>query len=183
MLNPFMLGELNKFLEYDSTIAELKKNLISIKDGLQYQGSEFSTSFGHSLSIYEINRLELALTKSKNTESLGTYLKSLATEKGITSVNDGTFGEAVITKSYWSRLINDYFNVHDKNKLLRISIFLKLSLKETLTLLNKAGFTLSEDNIRDIIITFFINEQKYDLSDLEEILKEKGMRSLYTNFR
>lgn len=183
MLNPFLLSQLIEFLETDGTFENLKEILASIKDETRSEEGEVSATFGHSLSNYQIDRLEFALSKKKSTSSLGKYLNKLAQEKGLPPVNDGTFGEANITKSYWSRLINDKLPTQEKNKLIRIAVFLKLSLKESLILLNKAGYTLSEDKKRDLVITFFLKEKLYDLGDIEEILQFHEMRSLYTNTR
>jgi hypothetical protein len=178
MLNPFILEELTKFIEQPNTIETLKEMLRVTKGHILYEETNLSTSFGHSLSNYQIDRLEFTLSESKK-RSVGKYLRKLAIEKGLPPVNDATFGEALINRSYWSRLINDKLPAYDKNKLIRIANFFRLNLQETLNLLNKAGFTLSEDNRKDLVVTFFIEQQLYDLSDIEEILEAKKLRSLY----
>lgn len=185
MLNTIKLIKLNRLFYSEIALKTLKETLDSIKDEIdneEMMDTEGSAVFGHSLSKIQMESLDFAIS-IKRTLSLGKYLNKLAQEKRLPPVNDATFGEANITKSYWSRLINDTLPTHEKNKLIRIAIFLKLNLKETLTLLNKAGYTLSEENIRDRYIIFFIEDKIYDLADLEEILLEKKMRSLYTNSR
>ncbi|MEK3976194.1 hypothetical protein [Psychrobacillus sp. FSL K6-1267] len=139
--------------------------------------------FGHSLSNFQLNKLDKHFEKSKKTKSVGQYLLTLTTDRGIYSFNDETFGDALINKAYWSKLVNDKVSNHDKDKLIRISIFLKLNLLETTKLLQKAGFTLSEENSKDNLIIFCLEEGIYDLKEVEEILAEWNQRTLFSNVR
>jgi hypothetical protein len=47
---------------------------------------------------------------------------------------------------------------------------LRLSLEETSLLLDRAGFTLSHADCRDVIVVFFIKEGHYDVFDINEAL-------------
>ncbi|CCY07574.1 macro domain protein [Coprobacillus sp. CAG:698] len=47
---------------------------------------------------------------------------------------------------------------------------LKLNLEESLDLLDRAGYTLSSTSKRDLIIMSFIMNEKYDISELNDVL-------------
>ncbi|REB10999.1 hypothetical protein DVB69_01280 [Sporosarcina sp. BI001-red] len=185
MINPTKIYKLSRVLNSTSEFEKLRLRIETIKQEIRLEESEFtnpSSTMGHNLSNAQLRQLEHSIVQKK-TLSLGKYLKMLAVEKKLPPVNDDTFGIATINKSYWSKLINDTLPTFEKNKLIRISFFLKLSLKQVITLLNKAGFTLSEENSRDYVIIFFLENKLYDIVDLEEILLSMDMRSLFTNSR
>ena len=140
-------------------------------------------SFGHSLSNSQLNRLNARVSNSKKALTVGQLLRKLASERGFYSYNEKKFREPQITKTYWSRLLNDKYKVHDKDKLIRISLFFKLSLKETMELLYKAGLTLSAENAKDEIITFCLEENIYDLSDIDELLKDNNLPTMFSKIR
>lgn len=174
--------KLNHFLKND-VVKELLNDIKNqIREEEKYGELGDSGSLGHSLSAIQINRLDDRLS-SKKALTVGQYLRKITSTKGIHSFSEKKFSEAQITKTYWSRLLNDKYKNHDKDKLIRIAISLKLTLKETMLLLNKAGFTLSEENKKDEVITFCLEERIYNLLDIDELLLEKELPTIFSNMR
>lgn len=154
-----------------------------ISQGMSYIEINEAGSFGHNLSNSQLVRLNNRISNSKKPLTVGQLLRKLASDKGIYSFNEKKFSEAQITKTYWSRILNDIYKVHDKDKLIRISIFLRLSLEETMELLYKAGFTLSAENPKDEIIAFCLGESIYDLDDIDDLLKENNLPTIFSKVR
>ncbi len=57
-----------------------------------------------------------------------------------------------------------------KKTALALAIALKLTLDETNDLLGRAGYTLSHSKMFDVIIEYFIQEGKYDIFEINEVL-------------
>ena len=51
-------------------------------------------------------------------------------------------------------------------------IGLKLNLDQSIDLLAKAGFALSNSSKRDLVVRYFIEHKIYDINEINEILYE-----------
>ena len=161
----------------ENALIEIRKQLNREE---KYEEVEGFGSFGHSLNNFQLSKLNDRLSNSKKPLTVGQYLRKLSTANGIYKYSEKLFGKVHITKTYWSKLLNDKYDKHDKDKLIRIAFFLKLGLKETMNLLYKAGFTLSEENDKDKVITFCLEEGIYNLYDVEELLVENKLPTIFS---
>ena len=57
-----------------------------------------------------------------------------------------------------------------KRTALALAIGLKLSLEETEDLLKRAGFALSNSVMFDVIVEYFIKNEKYNIFEINEVL-------------
>lgn len=137
----------------------------------------------HNLSSFHIDRLEPKLDKARKKQTLGSYLKKLASNRAIYGYSSKVFGEAQISDKYWYKLLNDNYPNPRKDPLLRIAIALKLNLLEGMRLLRRAGMTLSGNNMKDAVVIYCLEVGVYDFADIEEFLEEHGIQTLFTNQR
>ncbi|WP_191559389.1 hypothetical protein [Metabacillus idriensis] len=174
--------KLKNFLKNDIAKKVLNniRDEIRVEEKLEEIGD--SGSLEHSLSTQQLNRLNDRLS-SRKALTVGQYLRKLTSERGIYKFNSTAFGEAYIYKEYWSDLLNDKIPTYDKDKLIRVAITLKLNLKETMKLLYKAGFTLSEENKKDEVIIFCLEEDVYDLDGINDILVDNGLPTIFSKIR
>lgn len=77
-----------------------------------------------------------------------------------------------VDRRLFSKIISDYEYTPSKKTVIALAIGMRLNLEETETLLNKAGFHLSEDILFDMILKFFIKTGNYDLVDINTALYE-----------
>jgi transcriptional regulator with XRE-family HTH domain len=137
--------------------------------------TEGTTVFGHSLSSYQLSAIQSRLRTAQNTLSLGKYIRKLAADKGRFHYNEAFFGQAQITRQYWSKLLNDKYERPSKEVILRIAILFRCDLKQTHELLAKAGYTFSDCDLRDQIVLSCIELGVYDFADIEELLEDEGL--------
>lgn len=83
--------------------------------------------------------------------------------------NPQVYKKAMISKQVFSKAISGQ-DVPKKNTILAIAVALELSIGDTEKLLMKAGYSLSDNNITDIVVRYFIERRKYDVMLINEML-------------
>ena len=99
-------------------------------------------------------------------ETLFDYIDS----KGLTDVQ--CYKKANVDRKTFNKLKNNPKQKPAKQTAVAFAIALKLTLEETLHLLETAGLTLSNSNVFDKIIRYFLINGKYDLFEINEALFE-----------
>lgn len=101
------------------------------------------------------------------------YLFYLIETKGLT--NAEVYKRAIITKQLFSKIkLNPQYHP-DKATAMRLCVGARLSMDETIDLLARAGYALSPCDKRDIIFSFFIENNVFDMIEIDIALEEHGL--------
>ena len=101
------------------------------------------------------------------------YLMYLIGLRGLT--NSEVYKRAIITKQLFSKIkLNEEYHP-DKATAMRLCVGAKLNLDETKDLLARAGYALSPCDKRDIIFSFFIEHEVFDMIEIDIALEEHGL--------
>ena len=101
------------------------------------------------------------------------YLMYLISCRHLT--NAEVYKRAIVTKQLFSKIkLNPDYHP-DKATAMRLCVGAKLNLDETKDLLARAGYALSPCDKRDIIFSFFIENEVFDMIEIDIALEEHGL--------
>lgn len=101
------------------------------------------------------------------------YLMYLISTKKLT--NAEVYKKAIVTKQLFSKIkLNPDYHP-DKATAMRLCVGARLNLDETKDLLARAGYALSPCDKRDIIFSFFIEHEVFDMIEIDIVLEEHGL--------
>ncbi len=116
---------------------------------------------------------ELAERMEHLSDTFPQYLFYLIDKKGLD--NTEVYKRAIVDKKVFSKIKNNPEYHPQKLTALCLCIGAKLNMDETRDLLARAGYALSPCDKTDIIFSFFIEHQIYDMIELDIQLEEHGL--------
>ena len=106
--------------------------------------------------------------KSVDEETWQEALLNLIDERMMT--DSLVYNASNVSRQVFHKIRCDRYYKPTRNTAIRLCFGLSLTLDEALKLLSKAGYYLSESNKRDVVIRWFLEDEIYDVYELDEIL-------------
>lgn len=106
--------------------------------------------------------------KENKDESFSQKLLQLIEESG--EKNSTIYNRANIDRRHFSKIVNHEDYQPSKQTVLAFAISLKLGFEKTKALLASAGFTLSNANLFDVIVSAFIENKIFNVDVVNQIL-------------
>ena len=139
-------------------------------DDIPAQGDKFRKDAVEQLfALYSLNSGRL--NKKLDTTLNLTFVDMLTRYINMKGWRDSkVYKAAQIDRRLFSKIMSDREYKPAKDTALALAIALELTLQQTSDLLDRAGYTLSHSNKRDVIIEYFIREGVHNLADINEVL-------------
>lgn len=143
---------------------------ISDTDDIPTQGDKFRKDAVERLfALYSLNNA--SLNKQLDSTLNLTFTDMLTRYINMKGWRDSkVYKAAQIDRRLFSKIMSDREYKPAKDTALALAIALELTLQQTSDLLDRAGYTLSHSNKRDVIIEYFIREGVHNLADINEVL-------------
>lgn len=134
-----------------------------------------------------MSSLDDVLTDSRiggASRTLGLYVNSSFVDKLIEIMNRknlvpaDVYSAVGMDRRLFSKVISDRTGKPSKDTCILLCFALKLSLKEALDLLSRAGYTLSHSAKRDVVIEYFFAKGQYDVSIINDVLGRLEMKPI-----
>ena len=120
-------------------------------------------------ALYSLNNA--SLNKQLDSALNLTFVDMLTRYINMKSWRDSkVYKAAQLDRRLFSKIMSDREYKPAKDTALALAIALELTLQQTNDLLDRAGYTLSHSNKRDVIIEYFIREGVHNLVDINEVL-------------
>ena len=125
------------------------------------------------LDFEEVHESRLEERIKHLSDTFSQYLMFLIEDKKMK--NADVYKRAIVDKKVFSKIKND-INYHpQKQTALCLCVGAKLNLDESKDLLARAGYALSPCDKTDIIFSYFIENEIYDMIELDIQLEEHGL--------
>ena len=147
---------------------KLNSSVPSVAKSIEYLESieEYDSFLKHKESTLEDRMMHMSDTFQE-------YLMYLIDKKNLT--NADVYKRAIVTKQLFSKIkLNPDYHP-DKTTAMRLCVGAKLNLDETKDLLARAGYALSPCDKRDIIFSYFVEQEIYDMIEIDITLEEHGL--------
>lgn len=138
---------------------------------------EIETLWDDDEAIDELNK-KLNERLAHRSDTFSEYLLYLIESKGMKNVD--VYKRAIVDKRYFAKLKKNKDFHPEKIKALCLCVGARLNLDETKDLLARAGYALSPADMTDIIFTFFIEHNHFDVIDIDIQLEEHGLPCIIT---
>lgn len=111
-------------------------------------------------------------------ESFQARLLRMIDERGLADAE--VYHRANISKQVFSKIRCSEDYIPKKKTVLALAVGLRLNLDDTKDLLAAAGFTLTNNSLFDVIMSFCIESEMYDIFEINELLFQYGQPYLGT---
>lgn len=153
---------------------DIRKNLISRNIAVIPNISAEADTLEFYLE--EEQKIELKDRILHTSDTFSEYLMYLIKSKNLTNVE--VYTAALIDRKNFSKIKNNKDYQPKKITALCLCVGARLNLDETKDLLARAGYALSPSDKTDVIFSYFIENQIYDMIELDIQLDEFGLESI-----
>lgn len=123
-------------------------------------------------AVLSVSRRRLDELVNHLDESFSQMLLRLIDERGLK--DSVVYKKANVDRRHFSKIRNDVHYTPTKKTVFSFAVALELSLDETKDLMNTAGYSISRSSRFDVIVSFFLENHRYNIFEINEVLFSYG---------
>lgn len=116
------------------------------------------------------------LIKNSRKDTFSDTLMKMNRDSGMTETD--AYKKTGVDRRHFSKIRNDVNYIPGKKTVILFIIALHLSIQQAEQLLESAGYAFSSSSELDLIIKRFVEQKKYDLFEINEILDMLDLETL-----
>ena len=166
-------GIFGNFRRRRATLSRADEEAELSEMSLEEPSDSFMQSSASFIDDIELHESKIDERMAHLSDTFSEYLMHLIESKGLK--NADVYKRAIIDKKIFSKIKTNPHYQPKKITALCLCIGAKLNLDETIDLLARAGLALSPCDKTDVIFKYFIENEHYDMVDLDIVLEEHGL--------
>lgn len=111
-------------------------------------------------------------------KSFANVLRQLINEKGL--VDPDVYNAVGISRQTFNKIINGNVRQPKKNTIVAMAFAMRLTYEEAEMLLSAAGFTFADNDMFDVITSWYLKNRKYNQYDIDTQLVKYGAPALFS---
>jgi hypothetical protein len=173
MINEELIARLREYLKDHYAPALSAPAIRALAGGITAMPDVKAKQFSFRALTDEVSEY---IKENATNEDFAHALENLRIEKGLKPAE--LYKRANITRQQYSRLLGPENRHPSKNTAISFGIALRLNRREFDDFLNKAGYSLSASSVRDVCVMFCIENNVYDIDNVNALLFELGVNPL-----
>ena len=159
--------EIKRPIEKTANSSDIRFSIIDPNESFNSFSDSYNCLFGDRITTKQTRKMQMTFS-----EVILEYMR----KENLTAPQ--IYKAAEVDRKVFSRLISSNDEKPSRDTAIALGIGLKLPMNEFQDFLGTAGYTLSKSSRRDIIIGYHIENGKYRLSGINEVLDAMGEKTI-----
>ena len=128
-----------------------------------------------------VEQLERALDQrlKEKQETFSEAMQRIIREQDL--LDPEVYGRIFMNRTTFNKIKNEKNHRPNRKSALQLAVALRLNFDQTQDFIGKAGYTLSQSALGDVVLEFCLNMHIYDTQTIDALLVDRGEKALFSS--